>query len=521
MGRSVTSAPKAAKLRAPPFFYDLMHQLVVGDPEMMVALTRPPEAPAPPGEEPRCTVDRHPGEPAWYAPGSRRHLVPAWRPEGRGGPAGPARGAASRMQEPNYSRIERGGNQTAIVFVHGLSGDYRTTWGRFPDLVTQDSELNFCDVVCWGYPTSLQVLPRLPFLGRKMPTVDLVADALQSDLDNPAIGGGYADLVLAGHSMGGLVIMKMLLAALERGRAGDLELLGRVRHLAFYATPTLGVQAPRIVAVHPQARSLAVDSELIRELTSAWGARVGADGSLAHGDRPIGVTAVVGLEDNAVTEESGRAFWSDVETAPGNHVEMCKPEARSHTSFAVLRRVVQRATLPQFIKGLGEVREANITMVREARREIYTVGSRSRDPAYLQAIEERLASQPRLVYYRALIGPPRRQILKDHLLRCLDLRDPADRSEGYQTIHLSLFEDTHKQPEIFLCGNERRCLVVLPSTTGAIGEYSTAVVFTDPAIVRGYGDLTKALCAAGKPLATPADVQALAAPGGAGAGGGA
>ena len=55
---SLMNPVKAAKLKVPPFFYDLMRQLVVGDREMMAALTRPPESPAPTGEEPRCTVDQ-------------------------------------------------------------------------------------------------------------------------------------------------------------------------------------------------------------------------------------------------------------------------------------------------------------------------------------------------------------------------------------------------------------------------------------------------------------------------------
>lgn len=55
---SVLKAPEAAKKKVPPFFYDLMRQLVVGDDEMMAALTRPVEGPAAaPGDRP-CTVEQ-------------------------------------------------------------------------------------------------------------------------------------------------------------------------------------------------------------------------------------------------------------------------------------------------------------------------------------------------------------------------------------------------------------------------------------------------------------------------------
>jgi hypothetical protein len=61
-------------------------------------------------------------------------------------------------------------------------------------------------------------------------------------------------------------------------------------------------------------------------------------------------------------------------------------------------------------------------------------GSRSRDPTYLAAIETVLAERPSLVCYRVLFGQPHHQVLKDHLLELLRLRDPRDRSLGVKTL---------------------------------------------------------------------------------------
>lgn len=55
---SAVNPPRAAKEKVPPFFYDLMRQLVVGDERMMEALTEPVEEPAPADEERRCTVEQ-------------------------------------------------------------------------------------------------------------------------------------------------------------------------------------------------------------------------------------------------------------------------------------------------------------------------------------------------------------------------------------------------------------------------------------------------------------------------------
>ena len=59
----------------------------------------------------------------------------------------------------------------------------------------------------------------------------------------------------------------------------------------------------------------------------------------------------------------------------------------------------------------------------------------------LEAIEAVLAERPSLVCYRVLFGPPHHQVLKDHLLTLLRLRDPHDRSRGVKTLHLGMVED--------------------------------------------------------------------------------
>jgi pimeloyl-ACP methyl ester carboxylesterase len=400
----------------------------------------------------------------------------------------------SREGNPRWERIERGGNQTAIVFVHGLFGDFRETWGRFPELICQDAELNHCDVICWGYPSSV-LGPLIKFLGHQVPTIDQVSEALRTDLENTQIAGKYTDLILVGHSMGGLVLMKLILSLRETLQENakiteeDADqrkrLLRRVKHLVLYATPTQGVQLPKMPWRHRQIVSLGDRSQFITDVTKGWQKK--------DLQTTVPVKGVVGLQDNAVTEQSASAFWRDVKTAPGNHTEVVKPGDRSHTSFDILRQVICDSTIPRFANGRGEVIRINIQLVQEAEKEIYTIGSRSRDEKYLAAIEKRLQEDPKLVYYRVLMGPPRHQVLKEHLSKILSLRDPQDRTHGYQTVHLAMYHDLVAQPEVFLCGTERRCLVVLPAATGKVGEYSTGVVFTESSVVQGYHSLTKAL----------------------------
>jgi len=129
------------------------------------------------------------------------------------------------------------------------------------------------------------------------------------------------------------------------------------------------------------------------------------------------------------------------------------------------------------IRSFEELLTSNKRIVREAKKYLFTTGSRSRDIEYLKAIEARLKSAPKLVHHRVLFGPPYHQAMKDHLRRLLKLRDPADRKLGIQTMHLGLFGDYKEQFEVFIVGNEHEASVVLPSLLG-VGQYDSGIVFT-------------------------------------------
>ena len=82
-----------------------------------------------------------------------------------------------------------------------------------------------------------------------------------------------------------------------------------------------------------------------------------------------------------------------------------------------------------------------------------------------------------------LFGPPRHQVLKDHLARLLGLRDPADRSLGVQTLHIGMVADTGSSPERFFCASEEMAVVPIPSLTSH-EAFDSGVVFGPAAAVR-------------------------------------
>lgn len=119
----------------------------------------------------------------------------------------------------------------------------------------------------------------------------------------------------------------------------------------------------------------------------------------------------------------------------------------------------------RLLAGWDALQGAMLTTVAGARQCLVVTGSRSRDRKYLEAIEQVLAGRPSLVCYRVLFGPPHHQVLKDHLMALLRLRDPEDRSLGVKTLHVGMVEDVTESPERFFCASEQMAVVPIPSLT--------------------------------------------------------
>lgn len=121
----------------------------------------------------------------------------------------------------------------------------------------------------------------------------------------------------------------------------------------------------------------------------------------------------------------------------------------------------------RLLVGYQELLAGMIEVVHDAEECLIATGSRSHSAPYLDAIETALAARPGLVHHRVLYGPPRRPQLREHLLRLLALRDPADRSMGRKMLHIGLIEDIRRTPERFFVASERDAVAIVPSVTTA------------------------------------------------------
>jgi hypothetical protein len=112
------------------------------------------------------------------------------------------------------------------------------------------------------------------------------------------------------------------------------------------------------------------------------------------------------------------------------------------------------------------------------------------------------------VHYRLLFGPPHHQVLKDHLLRLLAVRDPESRTEGRKTLYLGIVDDLRQDPERFFCASEHRAVATLPSLTTA-GNFDCGVVLLDSQDAIGLVQHGKQLYPGTRKLETAEAVEAL------------
>lgn len=220
-----------------------------------------------------------------------------------------------------------------VVFVHGLGGDYKKTWGQLPDFLCDDRRFANTDVYLFGYKTGLArfFVPPLDALGQRLRTVLLTE-----------LTASYSSITIIAHSMGGLVIKEAVASVVQSGTAQKLRFVG---HVVFCSTPHLGsVKASFFPFLGKHARELRALKPKILDTHKLWLGRVNAaepgPDDIIH-ERytwKTRITNVWGLYDNVVSLANATALPSLEETVTitGTHTSMVKPPTREHNIYETL-----------------------------------------------------------------------------------------------------------------------------------------------------------------------------------------
>lgn len=219
---------------------------------------------------------------------------------------------------------------TLIIFVHGLGGG-TSTWGDFPKLIRTNTELNvsFCFM---GYPSPPLGIKLSNLLQQKYQSIEDLAKSLRTLIENKCEDEN--EIVLVGHSMGGLIIKKYLLE--EKGAGRKLK----VSKAILYAVPNRGASLAWLIKqvslyANPHLLQLRKGSDFIKQLNESWRRyRVEDD---------VDVTVVVAGNDKIVSEDSaeGAFLYSEPEQIAGvGHLDIVKPKTSADMSFVILKNVL-------------------------------------------------------------------------------------------------------------------------------------------------------------------------------------
>lgn len=246
------------------------------------------------------------------------------------------------LNEPDNPRT------IAIVFVHGLLSS-GAAWDEMENLVRNDPSLADIKTYKFSYRTTLTKRT----ITKRTPTLDEVADSLATYLDYNV---QETEVILATHSQGGLVALRML----SRNFASPSHRHTAVRSIVLYACPQAGssfawTSRQLLLWGHPQERSLrpldTATSESVRTVALSV-----IQKSTPFGD--IRVKAVAGVSDGVVTLASAKSMWPDVETVAGDHKSIIRPGSTQEASFLILQRAVHEVAKAPDVSGMASAPEA-------------------------------------------------------------------------------------------------------------------------------------------------------------------
>ena len=230
-----------------------------------------------------------------------------------------------------------------VVFVHGLGGDARSTW--HPQGKRDDDNYwlgwlgkdNLC-VNIWSFGYNAEATNWKN--NSSMPLFDQASNLLEWLYIHDI---GQRPLIFIAHSMGGLLVKKMLNSALTFKKQAILE---QTKGIVFLATPHTGSHLAKLIDnIGVLARTTVSVDELkahspqLRELNEWYREHV----------RSLGIATKVYYETQAVNgilvvdEDSANPGIETVKPVaiPKNHIDLCKPESQNSLEYLGVKKFIE------------------------------------------------------------------------------------------------------------------------------------------------------------------------------------
>lgn len=251
--------------------------------------------------------------------------------------AAPAQALQANTTDPRWVREPRADAKAALVLVHGLFGDTLGTWTVPGNKALYDYALaheaigKAVDVFAFGFTSNV--------VGPGSLDIREAANKLEQSLQFHGVYR-YKQIVFVAHSMGGLVVLKHLLAS--------PELLPRVPLVVLYATPQEGAQIANLgqhLSANPAVAQMAraTTNAHLQQLDDDWKALPRKPVVICGYEKLPAFGAVV-----VVPWDSATRFCR--ERAPAmegtDHFSIVKPDRPGHPAVVLLVNALNKYLLP-------------------------------------------------------------------------------------------------------------------------------------------------------------------------------
>lgn len=238
-----------------------------------------------------------------------------------------------------------------VLFVHGLNGG-KKTWNKFINSLENIEEIKgMYDIDRFNYPTSF-----FERFSNPLPTISAIANGLRSYIN--LVCGSYKHIILASHSMGGLICRRYLVDHVKQFNHEEFK----IRSLLLYAVPNNGSELAKVNIFNPwhsQIKELGRNSGFISDLNADW--------NIFGVNKLTEVRYIIGGRDEIVARDSAINYWGNPSTdtdLPKNHANIIVPILKNDISLLAL---------------VGQILGVFNASVQGNNDEIYSIGEEALD----------------------------------------------------------------------------------------------------------------------------------------------
>lgn len=217
-----------------------------------------------------------------------------------------------------------------IILIHGLGGTADGTWGDFPDFLEKDRDVDF-DIISCGYES-----PPLWKIWKRAPSILNIANGVLTDI-RARCDLESDEIILAGHSLGGIVVKKVILLLKNKG------LSHKIFKVCFFDVPHDGsgyANAGQYLSLRNRhLKGLTRDSSELDDLNEQW-----MNSGL---NDELDIISIISANDDIVSSSSSKSIFREhaIETINDvDHRTIVKPKDVNSSSYLVFKGFILKKT---------------------------------------------------------------------------------------------------------------------------------------------------------------------------------